>query len=568
MGAMDVSTAETATSGSKLKVAMLSGMNNPFIAELIWRVKQVPGIEVQHAIYWKPARNVWSSLRKNLRKHGLLYLIWRPVRLLGDFGLHPLGEMLERYRYAPMVRAGLLDTCAELGITVHSISDLHSAEGVAMVKSLDCDVLAVCGAGLLKKSIFSLPRLGTINLHQGEAPAYRGVPPGFWELWNRAERAGVTVHFIDAGVDSGDIILQKTTPILAHDTPQSLQKKLNELSLSLFPQAIERLAGPGYPRQKQMAAGKQYYFPTLKQVAQLHWRISKKNFSPRKILRRLIRDFSYLTITGLAAIKKHDLRLRGKGGLSVLNYHRLTDVGRQGMAISVSDFENQIRFLKKHYKLLGANDLKYCLQHKSVIPGLDNGLITFDDVDEDSLVNALPILMKYGCPAIFFVSVAFLETGQYFEQKNELLPKLRSIDMTWRRLLESLPNQISLGLHSPAQANLAHIGYGQAVDVIGQSMTAFYRHLGQSPEWMSCPSGTKDSISASLIAHLQKNTNICGLFSVTGRINYSPLNPFDIQRINIGNGDRGLAFLYKLRGGLSSLWPGGSSANLRQAPPV
>ncbi len=66
---------------------------------------------------------------------------------------------------------------------------------------------------IIKESVFSIPRFGSINIHQGLAPIYRGGPTVFWELFNGENEIGITVHFVAPKVDTGDIILQKTLPL-------------------------------------------------------------------------------------------------------------------------------------------------------------------------------------------------------------------------------------------------------------------------------------------------------------------------------------------------------------------
>ena len=68
---------------------------------------------------------------------------------------------------------------------------------------------------LLREEIFSLPPLGTINLHPSLLPRYRGPNPYFWMYHDMTSEGGVTVHFVDAGEDTGDVIFQASFPIPA-----------------------------------------------------------------------------------------------------------------------------------------------------------------------------------------------------------------------------------------------------------------------------------------------------------------------------------------------------------------
>lgn len=78
------------------------------------------------------------------------------------------------------------------------------------MKALEPDLLVVYSMSqLLKKNIYTIPRWGTINLHPSFLPEYRGPNPVFWTYYNMADQGGVTVHYIDEGEDTGDILMQE-----------------------------------------------------------------------------------------------------------------------------------------------------------------------------------------------------------------------------------------------------------------------------------------------------------------------------------------------------------------------
>ena len=72
---------------------------------------------------------------------------------------------------------------------------------------LDPDVIAVFGTSLIKGPLLELGRRGIVNLHGGLSPEYRGADCTFWALYNgEPEKVGCTIHFIDAGIDTGKLI--------------------------------------------------------------------------------------------------------------------------------------------------------------------------------------------------------------------------------------------------------------------------------------------------------------------------------------------------------------------------
>ncbi|HJR50414.1 MAG TPA: formyltransferase family protein [Gemmatimonadales bacterium] len=101
--------------------------------------------------------------------------------------------------------------------------DLHAPECLAHLRSLRPDLGIVFACYRLRKSLYSIPRLGTLNLHLGKAPEFRGSSPGFYELLAGVPEVGVTVHRVDDGLDSGPILLQRTLPLDAVPTGDPLQ---------------------------------------------------------------------------------------------------------------------------------------------------------------------------------------------------------------------------------------------------------------------------------------------------------------------------------------------------------
>lgn len=93
------------------------------------------------------------------------------------------------------------------------VSELHAPRTLERLRALEPDLLFLSGAPVLRPELFGLARLGTVNLHYGVAPEYRGEDTLFWPLVRADhERLGVTLHTVDQGVDTGRL--------LAHGFPE------------------------------------------------------------------------------------------------------------------------------------------------------------------------------------------------------------------------------------------------------------------------------------------------------------------------------------------------------------
>lgn len=99
--------------------------------------------------------------------------------------------------------------CEAAGIPVIRVGSLDSQEAVRAVEALRPDIAVHAGAGILREAILSVPRLGTLNVHMGLLPYYRGMNVVEWALFN-GDLAGCSVHLIDPGIDTGRILATRT----------------------------------------------------------------------------------------------------------------------------------------------------------------------------------------------------------------------------------------------------------------------------------------------------------------------------------------------------------------------
>lgn len=122
----------------------------------------------------------------------------------------------------------------------------------AQLTACNPDAIIVVGYGrIVPQWMLDLPRLGNINLHASLLPKYRGAAPIQWAIANGESVTGVTTMRIDAGLDTGDILLQKEEHIGLHDTSEALAPRLAAIGAELMIETLGRLqAGTIQPRQQ------------------------------------------------------------------------------------------------------------------------------------------------------------------------------------------------------------------------------------------------------------------------------------------------------------------------------
>jgi methionyl-tRNA formyltransferase len=126
---------------------------------------------------------------------------------------------------------------------VVEVPHINHPEVVALADRLDPDVICVFGTSLIKGDLLSRGRLGILNLHGGLSPDYRGADCTFWALHNREpEKVGCTLHFIDAGIDTGKLVAWISPAVRAGEDELTLFWRAVKDSAEVYAQAVERLA--------------------------------------------------------------------------------------------------------------------------------------------------------------------------------------------------------------------------------------------------------------------------------------------------------------------------------------
>lgn len=93
----------------------------------------------------------------------------------------------------------------------------------------------------LPQSLFCLPKHGSINIHASLLPQHRGPSPTYWVLRNKERRTGLTCHYIDEGIDSGDLIYQVEIPVHPGDTVETIIERQKERVPHLMRQSLNRI---------------------------------------------------------------------------------------------------------------------------------------------------------------------------------------------------------------------------------------------------------------------------------------------------------------------------------------
>jgi len=199
-------------------------------------------------------KSLCQRARKTITQSGFRYLSLRLVEQLHNKYL----QLKDAY-FCSVSRFARLN-----GIPVYFAADVNAPSFTQKVASLEPDIiLSIYFDQIIKRDLVTLPRYGCINVHRALLPKYRGPNSAFWQLANGESRSGVTIHYIDEGTDTGDIISQQEYEITSDETHHSLCLKNAHVTARLLPEVLKRIeAGSALRIPQRESEATTFPFPT------------------------------------------------------------------------------------------------------------------------------------------------------------------------------------------------------------------------------------------------------------------------------------------------------------------
>lgn len=143
-----------------------------------------------------------------------------------------------------MAVSAVKEAALRLGLAVHQPERVRRPESVELLRSLEPEAMVVVGYGqIIPQNIIDIPRLGIINVHASLLPKYRGAAPVQWAVANGETVTGVTTMRIDAGLDTGDMLLKAEIAIGEDETAVELGERLAVIGAELLLRTLDGLEG-------------------------------------------------------------------------------------------------------------------------------------------------------------------------------------------------------------------------------------------------------------------------------------------------------------------------------------
>jgi folate-dependent phosphoribosylglycinamide formyltransferase PurN len=169
--------------------------------------------------------------------------------------------------------------CRQQGFEAVEVDSLNSPDAVKLLRDKQIDFCIYAGAGIMRKDIIAAAPLGLLNAHMGLLPGYRGMNVTEWAVWN-GDPVGCTVHLIDTGIDTGDILVTRAVDVSRANNIAELRKVVDESQIELLGEVVQYILSEGRlpPRRSQTAGeGLQYFrmHPTL--AEKLNTRLARQH---------------------------------------------------------------------------------------------------------------------------------------------------------------------------------------------------------------------------------------------------------------------------------------------------
>lgn len=211
-----------------------------------------------------------AMIRNRLRRLG-----WPTVAgQLAFLAFNRLLARLQRRRSDELILRHGLQSAAPPADIVHRVDSVNTAAVRHLLRKLDPDAVVVNGTRIVSPKVIDCIRRPFINTHAGITPRYRGVHGGYWALvHDDTEHCGVTVHLVDAGVDTGGVLYQQRIHVEDSDGFNTYPLHQLAAGIPLMKQALRDAVDGTLAPREGVGPSRLWYHPTLGQY--LRYRVSR-----------------------------------------------------------------------------------------------------------------------------------------------------------------------------------------------------------------------------------------------------------------------------------------------------
>jgi hypothetical protein len=249
--------------GRPLRVLLFGGaFFEPAALELIARLDEHPEVEFLGGVCQSAGFGLRHTAADVVRRRGLL-----APAVLGIFAAQSAVRFVRHPRAALRLRRRVRGALSHIA----TVPDIHAPTVLQRVRTLVPDIGLVYGSPILRPELFEIPAFGTLGIHHGKLPAYRGKKLTFWAMVNGEATTGVTIQRINRGVDTGEIVSAGEVAVRGRRYGR-VDADVQALGVTLYLDAILAVKrGVASSRPQQVGDFPVYRQPSTRDIVRL-WR--------------------------------------------------------------------------------------------------------------------------------------------------------------------------------------------------------------------------------------------------------------------------------------------------------
>lgn len=206
-----------------------------------------------------------ETLKKLIEKHNVIAVISQPDKPKG--------------RGKKLVHTPIKQFALDNGIEkIYQPEKIRDENFVKELESLNADLFVVVAYGqILPESVLNIPKYGCINVHGSLLPKYRGAAPIQWSIINGEEKTGVTIMYMEKGMDTGDMILKEEIIIDPTETYKTLHDKMSIVGADALIKTLDLIESGNVVAEKQNDEDATYAPMITKEMGHINWNNSSKD---------------------------------------------------------------------------------------------------------------------------------------------------------------------------------------------------------------------------------------------------------------------------------------------------
>lgn len=416
------------STGSRLNrlrvIVFTAGPLTPINHVFFNRLVEDPLLEVRAIIveeYQRLKEPLVFRISRGIREDGWPWLWFKFTSVIGTVirkTAHCLFELVQRRK---LLQESYETLTRESGIPVYHVLDIHSEQGLRLIRSLRPQLGAIVDGPVLHESVITISEYGTLSLRKGEVSEYSGGgPAGYWEVLAGEPSISVTIDYAASEVEAGDVLAKADIPIEECDTLESLQIKADIVGARLYHEAIKTVAlGSRQAGLQGTSRRRTFRAPSEFKVWQLQKRLQQEAAKRMPGLRdrpswgartRVLAQ--YLLLLPWLVYLRNLLIKQQRAPICIFFYHVVANRPLNHMCCPLETFVQQIEFLRRYYAVISLDDAV-----ERPRSGRNDEIVTAITFDDGYKANvwAIEYLRYFGIPACFFVSTGHVRDGRAFE---------------------------------------------------------------------------------------------------------------------------------------------------------